>query len=77
VASRVHPDRLAERRRLCFRVPRPAAPGAGAELAAIQAELAEHPVALVVLDPLHLAAADASGSNLYDPGGVTRTSGSS
>jgi hypothetical protein len=51
-------------------VPRLAAPGAGGELAAIQAELAAHPAALVVLDPLYLAAAGASGANLYDMGGV-------
>jgi AAA domain len=47
-----------------------AAPGAGAELAAIQAELQAHPAALVVLDPLCLAAAGASGSSLYDMGAV-------
>jgi AAA domain len=51
-------------------VPRLAAPGAGGELAAIQQELAAHPAALVVLDPLYLAAAGASGSNLYDMGAV-------
>jgi hypothetical protein len=51
-------------------VPRLAALGAGAELAAIEAELAAHPAALVVLDPLYLAAAGASGSNLYDMGAV-------
>jgi AAA domain len=66
----VDPGQLADRLRLCFRVPRLAAPGAGGELAAIQAELAEHPAALVVLDPLYLAAAGASGSNLYDMGAV-------
>jgi AAA domain len=44
--------------------------GAGSELAAIQAELAEHMAALVVLDPLYLAAAGASGANLYDMGAV-------
>jgi hypothetical protein len=66
----VHPDQLADRLRLCFRVPRLAAPGAGGELAAIQAELEAHPAALVVLDPLYLAAAGASGSNLYDMGAV-------
>jgi AAA domain len=66
----VHPDQLADRLRLSFRVPRLAAPGAGAELAAVQAELAEHPAVLVVLDPLYLAAAGASGSNLYDMGAV-------
>jgi hypothetical protein len=56
--------------RLCFRVPRLAAPGVGGELYAIQAELAEHPAVLVVLDPLYLAAARASGSSLYDRGAV-------
>jgi AAA domain len=66
----VDPDKLADRLRLCFRVPRLAAPGAGAELAAIEQELAAHPAALVVLDPLYLAAAGASGSNLYDMGAV-------
>jgi AAA domain len=66
----VDPEQLADQLRLCFRVPRLAAPGAGAELAAIQAELAAHPAALVVLDPLYLAAAGASGSNLYDMGAV-------
>jgi hypothetical protein len=66
----VDPDQLAERLRLCFRVPRLAAPGAGSELATIQAELAAYPAALVVLDPLYLAAAGASGSNLYDMGAV-------
>jgi hypothetical protein len=66
----VDPSQLANRLRLCFRVPRLAAPGAGSELAAIQAELAAHPAALVVLDPLYLAAAGASGANLYDMGAV-------
>jgi hypothetical protein len=69
-AKDVDPEQLANRLRLCFRVPRLAAPGAGGELAAIQAELATHPAALVVLDPLYLAAAGASGSNLYDMGAV-------
>jgi hypothetical protein len=69
-AKGVDPDQLADRLRLCFRVPRLAAPGAGGELAAIQAELEAHPAALVVLDPLYLAAAGASGSNLYDMGAV-------
>jgi hypothetical protein len=64
------PDQLADRLRLCFRVPRLAAPGAGAELAAVQAELQAHPAALVILDPLYLAAAGASGSSLYDMGAV-------
>ena len=70
IAKGVDPDQLADHLRLCFRVPRLAAPGAGSELAAIQAELAAHPAALVVLDPLYLAAAGASGSNLYDMGGI-------
>jgi hypothetical protein len=69
-AKGIDPDQLADQLRLCFRVPRLAAPGAGGELAAIQAELAAHPAALVVLDPLYLAAAGASGSNLYDMGAV-------
>jgi hypothetical protein len=69
-AKGVAPELLADRLRVCFRVPRLAAPGAGSELAAIQAELAAHPPALVVLDPLYLAAAGASGSNLYDMGAV-------
>jgi hypothetical protein len=69
-SKRIDPDRLAERLRLCFRVPRLAAAGAGAELAAIQAELQAHPAALVVLDPLYLAAAGASGASLYDMGAV-------
>jgi hypothetical protein len=66
----VDPDQLADQLRLCFRVPRLAAPSAGSELAAIQQELQAHPAALVVLDPLYLAAAGASGSNLYDMGAV-------
>jgi hypothetical protein len=69
-AKGVDPGQLADQLRLCFRVPRLAAPGAGGELAAIHAELAAHPAALVVLDPLYLAAAGASGSNLYDMGAV-------
>jgi hypothetical protein len=69
-AKGVDPDQLADQLRLCFRVPRLATPGAGGELAAIQEELAAHPAALVVLDPLYLAAAGASGSNLYDMGVV-------
>jgi hypothetical protein len=39
-------------------------------LDAIQVELEAHTAALVVLDPLYLAAAGASGSNLYDMGAV-------
>jgi hypothetical protein len=69
-AKGVDPEQLADRIRLCFRVPRLAAAGAGSELAAMQAELEAHPAALVVLDPLYLAAAGASGSNLYDMGAV-------
>jgi hypothetical protein len=69
-AKGIAPDQLADQLRLCFRVPRLAAPGAGGEIAAIQAELAAHPAALVVLDPLYLAAAGASGANLYDMGAV-------
>ena len=69
-AKGVDPVQLADQLRLCFRVPRLAAPGAGGELAAIEQELAAHPAALVVLDPLYLAAAGASGSNLYDMGAV-------
>jgi hypothetical protein len=69
-SKRIDPGQLADRLRLCFRVPRLAAPGAGGELTAIQAELETHPAALVVLDPLYLAAAGASGANLYDMGAV-------
>src|SRR4029453_4042001 len=69
-AKGVDPDQLADQLRLCFRVPRLAAPGAGSELAPIQAELEAPPAALVVLDPLYLAAAGASGANLYDMGAV-------
>jgi hypothetical protein len=69
-AKGADPAQLADRLRLCFRVPRLAAPGAGSELTAVQAELQAHPAALVVLDPLYLAAAGASGSNLYDMGAV-------
>jgi hypothetical protein len=61
-------DLLADRLRLCFRVPRLAAPGTGEELAAIERELEAHPAALVILDPLYLAAGGASGSSLYDMG---------
>jgi AAA domain len=69
-AKGVDPDQLADQLRLCFRVPRLAAPGAGSELTAIQAELEAHPAVLVVLDPLYLAAAGASGANLYDMGAI-------
>jgi hypothetical protein len=61
---------VAERLRLCFRVPYLAAPGAGQELVAVERELAAHPAALVILDPLYLAAGGASGSSLYDMGAV-------
>jgi AAA domain len=64
------PDLVAERLRLCFRVPHLAAPGAGAELLAVERELSAHPAALVILDPLYLAAGGASGSSLYDMGAV-------
>jgi hypothetical protein len=69
-AKGIDPDQLADQLRFCFRVPRLAAPSAGSELATIEQELAAHPAALVVLDPLYLAAAGASGSNLYDMGAV-------
>ena len=43
----------------------------GEELQAVAAELAEHPAALVVLDPLYLAVAGAaSGADLYAMGAV-------
>jgi hypothetical protein len=61
---------LAARRRLrlCFRVPKLTS---GQELHAVAAELAEHPAALVVLDPLYLAVAGAaSGADLYAMGAV-------
>jgi len=72
IATHKHadPELVAERLRLCFRVPHLAAPGVGAELAAIEGELATHPAALVILDPLYLAAGGASGSSLYDMGAV-------
>jgi AAA domain len=59
----------AQRRlRLCFRVPKLTS---GEELQAVAAELAEHPAALVVLDPLYLAVAGAaSGADLYAMGAV-------
>jgi hypothetical protein len=63
-------DTLAERLRLCFRVPQLAAPGAGHQLLTVEQELAAHPAALVILDPLYLAAGGASGSSLYDMGTV-------
>jgi hypothetical protein len=61
---------LAARRRLrlCFRVPKLTS---GEELQTVAAELAEHPAALVVLDPLYLAVAGAaSGADLYAMGAV-------
>ena len=61
---------LAARRRLrlCFRVPKLTS---GQELQTVAAELAEHPAALVVLDPLYLAVAGAaSGADLYAMGAV-------
>jgi hypothetical protein len=61
---------LAARRRLrlCFRVPKLIS---GQELGAVAGELAEHPAALVVLDPLYLAVAGAaSGADLYQMGAV-------
>jgi hypothetical protein len=72
VAAHKHadPELIGERLRLCFRVPQLAAPGAGAELAAVEGELAAHPAALVILDPLYLAAGGASGASLYDMGAV-------
>jgi AAA domain len=63
-------DELAARQglRLCFRVPKLTS---GQELQAVAAELAEHPAALVVLDPLYLAVAGAaSGADLYAMGAV-------
>ena len=61
---------LAELRllRLCFRVPTLTS---GEDLATIEAELADRPAALVVVDPLYLAVgAGATGSNLYAMGAV-------
>ena len=63
-------DQLAARRRLrlCFRVPKLTS---GQELQAVAVELAEHPAALVVVDPLYLAVAGAaSGADLYAMGAV-------
>ena len=51
--------------RLCFRVPHL---GEAAHLEAIGAELASNPAALVIIDPLYLAARGASGSQLYEMG---------
>jgi AAA domain len=54
--------------RLCFRVPMLRS---GADLLTVEAELAERPARLVIVDPLYLAAAgQASGGNLYEMGAV-------
>ncbi len=54
--------------RLCFRVPTLTS---GEDLAAIEAELAGRPAALVVIDPLYLAVGHgATGANLYAMGAV-------
>jgi hypothetical protein len=63
-------DELGEARllRLCFRVPTLTS---GEDLATIEAELADRPAALVVLDPLYLAVGQgATGANLYAMGAV-------
>jgi hypothetical protein len=72
VAAHKHVDlaELAAARllRLCFRVPTLTS---GEDLAAVEAELAGRPAALVVLDPLYLAVGQgASGANLYAMGAV-------
>jgi hypothetical protein len=72
VAAHKHVDlaELAEARllRLCFRVPTLTS---GEDLAAVEAELAGRPAALVVLDPLYLAVGQgATGANLYAMGAV-------
>ena len=54
--------------RLCFRVPKLTS---GAELAAIAAELADRPAALVILDPLYLAVGTGgAGADLYAMGAI-------
>jgi hypothetical protein len=54
--------------RLCFRVPTLTS---GEDLAAVEAELADRPAALVVIDPLYLAVGQgATGANLYAMGAV-------
>ena len=59
---------LAVRLRVCFRVPRLTS---GEDLAAIGAELAARPAALVILDPLYLAVGAAgAGADLYAMGAV-------
>jgi AAA domain len=61
-------EELAARIRLCFRVPRLTS---GADLAAVGAELAAAPAALVILDPLYLAVGTAgAGADLYAMGRV-------
>jgi hypothetical protein len=61
-------EELAARIRLCFRVPRLTS---GADLAAVGAELAAAPAALVILDPLYLAVGVAgAGADLYAMGTV-------
>jgi hypothetical protein len=72
VAAHKHVDlaELAEARllRLCFRVPTLTS---GEDLAAVEAELAGRPAALVVIDPLYLAVGHgATGANLYAMGAV-------
>jgi hypothetical protein len=61
-------EELAARIRLCFRVPRLTS---GQDLAAVGAELAAAPAALVILDPLYLAVGTAgAGADLYAMGTV-------
>jgi AAA domain-containing protein len=61
-------EELAARIRLCFRVPRLTS---GEDLAAVAAELAACPAALVILDPLYLAVGTAgAGADLYAMGTV-------
>jgi hypothetical protein len=63
-------DELAARRllRLCLRVPKLTS---GDELQAVAGELAAHPAALVIVDPLYLAVAGAAtGADLYAMGAV-------
>jgi hypothetical protein len=61
-------EELAARIRLCFRVPRLTS---GEDLAAVGAELAAAPAALVILDPLYLAVGTAgAGADLYAMGTV-------
>jgi AAA domain len=63
-------EQLAARRllRLCLRVPKLTS---GDELQAVAGELAAHPAALVIVDPLYLAVAGAAtGADLYAMGAV-------